>query len=504
MTRILALAAAVPLLVSCGPPDPVYVGFELTLNLNLAGDGDLLDDLEVLEVAVFSPDEGPLYYSWDWFDAESALVMEDIPRGDGVVFEVRGLIGGDEVAAGTSEPMTLPPEDGDGEVWVLFHRHGTFLPLEGGSDYPRLGHRVIAVEGGAAVIGGETGDGYAPISRLVRTEHAGYALESWATAPELSGFAAARLLAGDFAGQVFIAGGATSVADFEGISSEYSIWDPVSGEYTVDGEPLTQGMMGGEAVALGEAGGDGRVVLVGGASSYNTLTSEVSFRDNIELVDPAEGEIETEEVGEWRWYHTAVLWGPDITVVCGGYNHPPWEDIMPQDSCDTYTAVSNTWADGDGALQHGRAGHGAAVLPGTDGDRILLVGGTERTDEFVPHIESSNEDVLADAEIVESVGGSFSTTRVVDMIHPRVFPLVLRIPDQEKVLVCGGHDGGIYRADCEYFDEDTETFAIAEGLELPMGVNFLSGAVLDDGSILIVGGNAGAYEPADLAVLYLP
>jgi len=493
-------------LVGCtGTPDPIIDGFDFDLNLNLAGDTDLLGEIDLLEIAVFSPDTGPLYYSWEWFDADSALEMEDVPRGEDIVFEVRGLSEGVEIASGESAPVTLPDEE---EVWILFHRHGALLEVDQATPYPRVGHQVVAVDGGVVVIGGDTGDGFAPISTLSRTDHAGFELTDVAEAPPVAGFAAARILAGSRQGQVLIAGGGEYLTGFSGLSGQYeisdaySIWDPSAEQYTLEDGVLSGPRYLGAASALGDAGGDGQVVLTGGALQWDSLQMTLSLNTDVETVDAASGEVASKAIGEIHWLHAAVTWGPDITVACGGFGSDMGGAVL-EDCCDTYSAVENTWTDNDDVLQQARAGLAGVVLPDDSGDRILLIGGTSEEVSGIPDLDSTGG-ALANAEIVESVGGTFESTHLIAMVHPRVFPFAVWLPDEEKVLVCGGHDGTILRQDCEFFDPDTNTFSIAEGIELPQGVDLLQGAVLDDGSVLMVGGHAGNYEAADFAVLYLP
>jgi len=504
--RWLSLLIGLSSVLGCtGTPDPIIDGFDFDLNLNLAGDTELLDDIDLLEIAVFSPDAGPLYYSWEWFDAGSALQMEDVPRGEGIVFEVRGLSGGEEIAHGESDPVTLPDQT---EVWVLFHRHGALLEVDQDTPYPRLGHKVVAVDGGVVVIGGETGDGFAPISKLTRSEQAGFQLVDVAEAPETAGFAAARIRSGAREGQILIAGGAERFTGFEQLSESlemhdaFYIWDPASETYSVQDGLLANPRYLGAATALGDAGGAGRVVLTGGAQEWDFLQSSLNLNVAVETLDPATAETDTRSIGEIHWLHSAVAWGPDITVACGGFGSEAGGAVL-EDCCDTYSAVEDTWTDNDDVLQHARAGLAAVVLPDDSGDRILVIGGTSEEVAGIPDIDDTGA-ALDVAEIIESTSGTLQSTQLVSMVHPRVYPFAAWLPDQEKVLVCGGHDGTILRQDCEFFDPSTDTFSIAEGLELPQGVDLLQGAVLDDGSVLMVGGHAGNYDAADFAVLYLP
>ncbi len=510
MLRVLPWVAGL-LLVSCQgqvEPEIIYDPFGVTLHLNLAGDDTLIDDIDTLRVTLHYSNGKEEISSWDWFDSESALVMEDIERGESVVFLAEGLVGNDVIASGQSEPVDVPGEEEAIEVWVLFRRHGAFLQLDGGSGDPRMGHAVFAVDdGGAVVIGGETGEGYAPISRLATTPTGGYTLEPVDDAPPVSGFGAAMIREGDLAGQILVAAGAETISDFEGITDLYHIWDPATGSYTSQNENLLSSRFMGTATALGNAGGDGKIVFIGGVEEYENITGSINFSNKVESLDPASGVMETLTVLNNRWLHSAVAWGPDVTVFCGGYD-TGLSNLYAQDGCDTYTASDNSYARGDGVLQEGRAGHGVVVIPGHNGDRILVVGGTDAEHTFVPSVCSLPDEVdsvVDTAEILEQIDGEFVSTDVIDMIHPRLMPLVLRLPDEGRVLVCGGYDGSIYRNDCEFFNEgDTPTFTIAEGLVLPQAVNALQGAVLDDGSVLLVGGHKGGCEAANQAVLYTP
>ena len=508
MLRVLPWVVALSL-VSCqgqAEPEIIYDPFDVTLHLNLAGDDTLIDDIDTLRVTLHYANGKEEISSWDWFDSDSALVMEEIERGESVVFLVEGFVGTELMASGQSEPVDVPGEEEAIEVWVLFRRHGAFLQLDGGSGDPRMGHAVFAIDGGAVVVGGETGDGYAPISRLSNTATGGYTLEPVDDPPSVSGFGATLIREGDRAGQILIAGGAETYSDFVGITDLYHIWDPVTGAYTVQNENLLSARFMGSATALGDAGGDGKIVFVGGVEEYENITGSINFSNKVESLDPVSGVMETITVLNNRWLHSAVAWGPDVTVFCGGYD-TGLSNLYAQDGCDSYTASDNTYTRGDGVLQEGRAGHGAAVIPGHNGDRILVVGGTDSEHTFVPSVcelPVEADSIVDTAEILEQVDGEFVSTDLVEMVHPRLMPLVLRLPDEGKVLICGGYDGSIYRNDCEFFNEAEATFTIADGLVLPQPVNAMQGAVLDDGSVLLVGGHKGGCEAANQAVLYTP
>ncbi len=493
---------ALPLLLTllcCACERPVET-FDFTLHLNLAGDELLLTDLDSLTVTVEAPGEEQVQQSWDAFDTSATLEVPEVPRGSDIVIRVDGVVAEgtayEQTAGGQTAPLELPEME---EAWVLFHRHPALVRLEGGSDHPRLGHKVFAADGGAVVVGGEDGDGYAPISKLVATERQGYALEEVDQGPGHSGFAATVIRGGDLEGQILIAGGNTSVDAFTGVTDSYHVWDPVEEEYSHEDETLDEARYGALAVGLSD-GSDGRVSLVGGL--YDATFLSVEFTEWVQTLDPDTDDMETAHLGRMAWLHSATVWGPDIVLVCGGYERHPFEGYVASDNCDLVFPSSGEVTEGHDALTQGRVAHRTVPI-GVDGDELLVIGGSGLTQSSVPALDVT-DGALDTAEVVAKEGDVFSSTELLSMVHPRIHPVAIRLPDEGRVLVCGGHDGTSLRADCEFYDEATGDFVEAIGLTLPTPVYMAEGAALADGTALIVGGDLGGIEPADLAVIYLP
>ncbi len=495
MLRRFVLTLLLLLLGGCAPPtDPL----EFTLKLNLAGDGDLLAELGLLQIDVVYPDGTVTTSMWDWFDADTALAIEDVAPAEGVIFVVQGFAGpGDPVATGQSEPVDLYQES---EAWVLFHRRGVFLQLEG-DGLDRIGHRVVPIEGGALVIGGMTSSGdYAPISRLVRTETAGYALEDLTEPLEVVGMTATLMEAGPYAGQVLIAGGGNELvegfADRE-ISDAYRVFDPAEGAYSIEDGVLDAPRIMGEALALSSSN-DGRVLLVGGIEE--ATSGNILFAANVGVVDPQDGVVDSRSLNDIPWLHSAVLWGPDVAITCGGWDIVS-SSLEVQNVCTEYFASDNSSHSYDDVMVQPRVAHGT-VLVGDDGEEILLVGGSGTASvNTVPSINWTS-DALDTAEVIDP--GDGYSTRTVSMNRPRILPFVARLEDEGRILVCGGHDGTTFLADCESYDWSSGSFSVDGALQLPVAADWIQGAVLDDGSVLLVGGHAGGMGPADLGVIYLP
>ena len=289
---------------------------------------------------------------------------------------------------------------------------------------------------------------------------------------------------------------------FHGVQDNYGVWDPETGEYTEVNLPLTDGRFRAQAVPLTDPSGDGHIVLVGGATEGAVDT--VGFTNLMETVHSGATETDFISLGDIRWSPAAVTWGPTQTVIsCGG-----WDDILTSyleagDGCDEYYVASHTHTRHDGALSQPRAAHAAVTVQINDDSKILLIGGAD-DDLIFEHLALLEEldSPLDTAELVDPAH-QYATEQI-PMVYARVKPLVLRFPDERRVLVCGGHDGTTLRSDCESFDELSQTFTLESDLALPIGANDVKGAVLEDGSALIVGGNAGDYTPAAFALIYLP
>ena len=97
-----------------------------------------------------------------------------------------------------------------------------------------------------------------------------------------------------------------------------------------------------------------------------------------------------------------------------------------------------------------------------------------------------------------------ASVATIDMVHPRAFPVAVRLTGSQQVLVCGGRDGAGVRSDCEMFDEATETFSEVAGLQLPTPAQSIEAAELSDGSVLFVGGDRGTTSAAEIGVMYYP
>ncbi len=471
--------------------DPVATTY--TLHLNLAGDDELLDELETVIVGVDYSSDDPLGFQFEGGEIRDELDL-GILTGGYAVFELRGLVGDEEIAVGDSATIEISG-DGVGDSWALLHRHDVFVPLEG-DGFTRLGHQLVATGSGAVVVGGETPMGYGPLSHLVRSETAGYMLDEMHDDPQASGLTAARIEGGDLDGQVFIAGGVNDIIAPGFVRNDYRVWDPVDGEFTITSGVLTEARHNPHSLAVG----DGKVIITGGITEYTEAT--IYFTVQVEAIAPDGGSSTMTQTDEVHWWHKTLPTGGGAALTCGGFIiDEMMGEMVTDDSCEAYDTVGNQAMTYYNILDQPRAGYGATVIGASD-DELLLIGGTVMNLPTVPWPDDVTM-ALDTAEIINP-GAPPESVATLPMVQPRAYPAVARFAGQHKVLICGGHDGGMLRRDCEWYDEINETFTTAENLELPVAASVVEAVVLEDGSALFIGGNGGFATPAEVGVIYFP
>lgn len=463
-----------------------------TLHLNLAGDDGILDELDSLVVGVIYRDLDPIGHTLTGNGIRDAIDLGSLPGGQ-AYFDLKGFVGDDEIAVGDSATMIIP-SSGLGDAWALLHRHDMFVPLEG-DGFKLLGHQVVAVDGGAVVVGGENGQGYGGLCQLIRSETGGYELDERTEDPQASGLTAARIEGGDLDGQVFIAGGVNDIIAPGYVRNDFRVWDPAADDLSVSTGILGEARHGAQSLGVG----DGKVIVTGGITEYTDST--IYFTVQVEALEPAGGTASMAQADEVHWWHhTLPTDGGAMT--CGGFIiDEMMGEMVTTSACEAYSAATNQASTFYNVLDQERAGYGAAVI-GDQEDSLLLIGGTVANLPTVPWPDDVTM-ALDTAEIIEP-GNPPQSVATISMVHPRAYPAAVRFPDQHRVLVCGGHDGGMLRRDCEWFDEITETFSVAEGLELPVAASVVEAVWLGDGSALFVGGNGGFATPAEIGVIYFP
>jgi hypothetical protein len=193
----------------------------------------------------------------------------------------------------------------------------------------------------------------------------------------------------------------------------------------------------------------------------------------------------------------AVVPLPDGSVLAAGGNN---YDISSMRSTERFDPRSRSWQ-AAAPMVYSRAGHSAVVLK--DG-RVLVMGGHgyQGMETGCGPGGCFYGEVLASAEVYDPKSGTWSQTG--SMVTPR-FDFASVLLGDGRVLVSGGYGygpGPVPYTRAEVYDAATGRFtAVAD---MP-GSRFNHQAVLlQDGRVLLVGGDAYASTPLSSAVIYDP
>lgn len=240
---------------------------------------------------------------------------------------------------------------------------------------------------------------------------------------------------------------------------EAEIYDPESGTFATTGS-MEEGRIGPVAVAL--ASGD--VLVAGGSGDAGCL-------NGAELFDPASGTFSaTGSMTTGRCTPAFSLLADGRVLVAGG-NQPSG---FPTDTAEIYDPETGTFS-ATGSMASARRGNLPAVL--LEDGRVLVSGGENAAGS------------LATAELFDPESGTFSPAAN-SMTDPRTDGMAVRLGDG-KVLVAGGVNivGGstaAWLASADLFDPASDTFTQTGSLADPKV--FATITRLDDGRVLVAGG----------------
>src|SRR5215475_5752822 len=221
---------------------------------------------------------------------------------------------------------------------------------------------------------------------------------------------------------------------------------------------------------------DGRVLIAGGDSSYDTSDAESSA----ELYDPATGTfMRTGSMSTARARHTATLLpSGKVLIVGGGPRAGCCSDARA--SAELYDPATGTFA-ATGAMTVERSGHTATLL--SDG-KVLIAGGSRL-------VAGSGTLLLATAELYDPSTGTFAATG--DMHEPYCDTTTL-LPSG-KVLITRGYFYDL-PTDTEYFVRHAELYDPSTGTFTFLGGTIAShlggtATLLLNGKVLLAGGIDG-------------
>jgi N-acetylneuraminic acid mutarotase len=276
-------------------------------------------------------------------------------------------------------------------------------------------------------------------------------------------------------GRVLVVGGLQErTAGNPGLAS-VEVYDPVSGTWSITGF-LNSGRTHHTAGLLP----DGTVLVTGGKGDYSG-----SALASVEIYDPISGTWKSAPpLSVPRYGHSATRLADERVLVAGGRFGSGTTDI--HSSAEIYNPVSKTWT-ATGSLNTPRESHSATLL--SDG-RVLLIGGY-------------NQSWLGTAEIFDPLSGVWSEITAPLACHGVAHTATLMCDG--KVFVVGGacESGtpGILNK-TEIYDPTTSAWKATA--DLPAVREAHTATLLNNGMVLVVGGDNGNIPRYDSGLIYDP
>jgi len=274
-----------------------------------------------------------------------------------------------------------------------------------------------------------------------------------------------------FDGRVLIAGGDSSYSTANAESSA-ELYDPLAGMFVATGS-MTTPRDGHTATLLP----NGKVLIAGGGPRINGSGYSLS---SAELFDPATGKFSaTGSMTVERSGHTATLLNNGKVLIVGGYRlvvgASPLEGTFPT-SAELYDPDTGTFS--PTGETHGRFVDTATLL--TDGN-VLITRGNPQVGPY-----------LSSAELYDPSAGSFTSVGYLNANHTGPSATLLM---NGKVLVAGGDigDGDGSSAIAEIYDPATRKFTTTDRLTTGREQNATT--LLPDGTVLFTGGHGGVPVP---------
>ena len=201
--------------------------------------------------------------------------------------------------------------------------------------------------------------------------------------------------------------------------------------------------------------------------SSTSCQAQIIVNGERESNAPKTGSIDTiRGMNTSRAAHTATLLGNGKVLVAGGFGG----DENSLASAEIFDAAKNSFSSANN-MSVARAGHSATALP--DG-KVLIAGGF-------------NGSYLDSAEIYDAKTGKFTPTG--KMTLPRSEHIAVLL-NSGKVLLAGGvGTGWTFLADAEIYDPASNTFTKTGNMTAARESH--TAALLKDGNVLITGGHQG-------------
>lgn len=303
-------------------------------------------------------------------------------------------------------------------------------------------------------------------------------------------------------GRVLAVGGFTSA----GVSADARLYDPATRTWTA-AAPALVARNGHTATVLP----DGRVLVVGGALASRAATPTAEIYDPVTNTWTATGFL-----SESRENHTATLLANGQVLVVGGFDLSGTPTF--RNTAERYDPATGTWTVLATRLAHARGQHAAELLP--DGQTVLLAAGVNRLG-FVTTAELLRGDDAGPTTTMPAQGGSGNVAQSVRLadgsvlvttegatawrFHPatsawttgtlpnvRMQPTMTRLADGRVLLAGGTGTGGVRLRTADIYNPDVDVWTTASSMATAR--NAAAAALLNDGSVLVVGGFSGSGE----------
>ena len=229
---------------------------------------------------------------------------------------------------------------------------------------------------------------------------------------------------------------------------------------------------------------DGKVLITGGRNASFTAVASA------ELYDPATGSFTATtdpDMTTPRAFHQAIRLADGKVLITGGFN----ASGTPVASAELYDPATGSFtATTDPDMTTPRDFHQATRL--ADG-KVLITGG-----------RNASGTPVASAELYDPATGSFTATTDPDMTTPRNSHQATRLADG-KVLITGGRNASDTPvASAELYDPATGSFTATTDPDMTTPRAFHQATLLDDGKVLITGGENASGTAVASAELYDP
>ena len=303
---------------------------------------------------------------------------------------------------------------------------GTFSPT-GSMSFARYNHTATLLTNGKVLVQGGTSTCVPPPPAELYDPATGLFTETGGSNLKCDrSFATATLLTN---GNVLVVGGDTQIGPLDAAE----LYDPSTGTFTAAGSltmvnPTTYYAPYGHTATLL---GNGKVLIAGGDNSFNGPQGSHTY-SVAELYDPASGTFSAPiQMVAARAAHTATVLSDGKVLMTGGYFEGccglPFDQRSVQGSSELFDPVTGIFS-GSGNLNNARFFHTATTLPN---GQILVAGGTDVSDV------TQSGGPIASAELYDPVGSAFSLTG--SLITGRENQTA-ELLNNGSVLVAGGED----------------------------------------------------------------